>query len=347
MSLHFTFLTPRLRPGAFFFALCWLVAVLSGCGGDVSSGSGGNATEPAVLSLPDVPVMVTDGRPLRVLATTSIIGDVVGQVGGDAIDLTVLIPPGQDPHSYQPGAADLTAAADADVVFVNGWDLEEGLVKALATIGGDAVIAPVSAGITPRTVSAIDGDHQTATSNHGPVDPHVWQDVANVIQWVDTIRQVLSAADPARAATYAANAEAYRQELQQLDGDLRALFGQIPPERRVLVTNHDNLGYLAAAYGFEIVGTVIPSISTLAEPTAGALADLVQTMRAAGICTLVVESTAGEQLARTLQNELTDCADVKLITLYSDALGPAGSGADSYVGMMRANAAALVEGLKG
>ena len=339
------FLTPRLRPGAFIFALCWIVIALSGCGGGTSNGNGGNATDSNILSLPDVPVMVTDGQPLRVLATTSIIGDIVRQVGGDAINLTVLIQPGQDPHSYQPGAADLTAAADADVIFVNGWDLEEGLVKALATIGRGVVIAPVSAGIIPRTVGTTDaGD--IGASDHGPADPHVWQDVANVMQWVDTIRQVLSAADPARAAPYAANAEAYRQELQQLDGDLRALLGQIPPERRVLVTNHDSLGYLAAAYGFEIVGTVIPSISTLAEPTAGALADLVKTMRAAGICTLVVESTASEQLARTLQSELTNCAAVKLITLYSDALGPAGSGTDSYVGMMRANAAALVEGLK-
>ncbi len=289
--------------------------------------------------------MVTDGRRLQILATTSIIGDVVGQVGGDAIDLTVLIQPGQDPHSYQPGAADLTAAADADVIFVNGWDLEEGLVNTLATIGRDVVIAPVSAGIEPRRVETT-GSGQNSPGDHGPADPHVWQDVANVIDWVDTIRQVLSEADPARATTFRANAEAYQQELQRLDGDLRALFGEIPPERRVLVTNHDSLGYLGAAYGFEIVGTVIPSISTLAEPTAGALADLVQTMRAAGICTLAVESTAGEQLARTLQSELTNCADVKLITLYSDALGPVGSGADSYVGMMRANAAALVEGLK-
>ncbi|MCO5181446.1 MAG: zinc ABC transporter substrate-binding protein [Anaerolineae bacterium] len=344
MSLHFTFLTSRLRSGAIFIGLLGIVAVLSGCGGAFSPGSGDNVTDSAVLSLPEIPIMVADGRRLQVLATTSIIGDVVRQVGGDAIDLTVLIQPGQDPHSYQPGAADLTAAADAGVIFVNGWDLEEGLVGALATIGGEAVVVPVSAGIVPRavgTTGSSDGD----ASHHGPADPHVWQDVANVIHWVDTIRQVLSAADPARAETYAANAEAYRQELQQLDGDLRALFGGIPPERRVLVTNHDSLGYLAAAYGFKIVGTVIPSISTLAEPTAGALAELLQAMRAADICTLVVESTASEQLARTLQNELTNCADVKLITLYSDALGPVGSGADSYVGMMRANAAALVEGL--
>jgi ABC-type Zn uptake system ZnuABC Zn-binding protein ZnuA len=270
--------------------------------------------------------------PLRVLATTSIIGDVVGRVGGEAIDLTTLMQPGQDPHSFQPGAADLTAAADADLIFVNGWNLEEGLGDDLTTIGRGAALVPVSAGIEPLA------------RGHA-ADPHVWQDVAHVIDWVENIRAALGAADPANAATYDANAAAYRAELEQLDADLRAALEAIPAGRRVLVTNHDNLGYFAAAYGFEVLGAVIPTASTLAEPTAGELAELARLMDAAGVCTLFIETTAGEELARTLTGELSGCDEVRVLALYADALGRPGSGADSYAGMMRTNAATLVEGL--
>jgi ABC-type Zn uptake system ZnuABC Zn-binding protein ZnuA len=155
----------------------------------------------------------------------------------------------------------------------------------------------------------------------------------------------LGAADPANAVIYDANAAAYRAELEQLDADLPAALDAIPAERRVLVTNHNNLAYFAAAYGFEILGAVIPAASTLAEPTAGELAELTRIMEAAGVCTLFIETTASEELARTLVGELNGCEDVRLLTLYTDTLGLPGSGADSYVDMMRANAATIVEGL--
>ena len=332
----------RHRLGVYLVLGVLILSGLAGCGNETASG--GSALEPdeaGTLTLPDMTARIQEGERLRVLATTSIIGDVAGRVGGDAIDLTVLMAPGQDPHSYQPGAADLTAAADADVIFVNGWNLEEALVEDLTTIGREAIIVPISAGIEPRKMTGGVED-----PDHGPFDPHVWQDVSNVMVWVDNARQVLSAADPANAATYAANAERYRAELEQLDGELRARFAAIPPERRVLITNHESLGYLADAYGFEVAGTLIPSVSTLAEPTAAALADLVNTMKAKGICTIFLETTASDQLARTLEKELTGCETVQLIPLYTGSLGPAGSGADTYLGMMRANAAALLEGLQ-
>lgn len=324
-----------------------VVVLVAGCAGNAMPGENGEQFDTAeTLALPTVAARVAGGGRLQVLATTSTIGDVVHQVGGDAIDLVVLMQPGQDPHSYQPGAADLTAAADADVIFINGWNLEEGLVGDLTTIARKAVIVPISAGIAPRELAAHSQAEGEESLDHGPADPHVWQDVANVIQWADNVRQVLSAADPTNAATYEANAERYRAALEQLDVELRASLQSISPEKRVIITNHDNLGYFADAYGFDVVGTVIPSVSTLAEPTAGALAELVQTMQAAGICTLVVETTASDQLARTLENELTSCDNVKLITLYTDALGPSGGGAGTYIDMMLANAAALVEGLR-
>jgi len=284
------------------------------------------------LVLPTVGPIALEGRPLRVAATTSMVGDAVSRVGGEAIDLTTLMPPGQDPHSYQPGAADLTVAAGADLIFVNGWSLEEGLLNDLATIGKDAALIPVSAGITPLPAGT-------------GADPHVWQDVGNVVRWVDNIEATLSAADPTHAATYAANADAYRAELAGLDTFVREQTATIPAERRVLVTNHDTLAYFAAAYDFRLLGSVIPGASTLAEPTAANLAELSRAMAAAGACSLFVETTSGEQLARTLAGELTGCDEVRVRTLYSDALGSPGSGADTYSGMMRTNVATIVEAL--
>jgi ABC-type Zn uptake system ZnuABC Zn-binding protein ZnuA len=277
-----------------------------------------------------------DGRPLRVVATTSLVGDVAGRVGGDAIALTTLMPPGQDPHSYQPAAADLAAVANADLILVNGWNLEEGLLGDLAA-AGDAPLVPVSAGITPLPIGA----------DRSAADPHVWQDVSNVVQWVATIEAVLSAADPANAATFAANAAAYRAELAELDDFVRQQTATLPAERRVLVTNHDTLAYFAAAYDFRVLGTVLPGASTLAEATAANLAALAGAMDAAGVCSLFVETTAADQVARTLSEELDNCDEVRVLSLYSDALGPPGSGAESFVGMMRANVALIVEGLGG
>jgi ABC-type Zn uptake system ZnuABC Zn-binding protein ZnuA len=311
--------------------LMMLTLLLTGCAalGTSTTVKGG----PLPLALPTVEPMAHPG-PLRVLATTSLIGDVVGRVGGAAIELTTLMGPGQDPHSYQPGAADLSAAADADLIFVNGWDLEEGLVDDLATIQG-AAVAPISAGIIPRALDA----GQVA-------DPHVWQSVPNVYRWVDNVRDALGAADPANAATYAANAAAYRVELEALEAEVRAQTATIPAEQRVLVANHDTFGYFAEAYGFRVLGSVVPGASTLAEPTAANLAELARVMAAEGVCSLFIETTASDQLARTLGDELSECEAVHVFTLYSDALGPPGSGVDSYIGMMRANVATLVEALR-
>ena len=311
------------------------VAIIAGCGGGAAETT--SRVDPlAPLALPAITATTSDGRPLRVVATTSLVGDAVARVGGEAIALTTLMPPGQDPHSYQPRAADLAAAADADLIFVNGWNLEEGLLRDLDAAGG-APLVPVSAGIAPRPSS----------SDPTAADPHVWQDVANVMQWVESVAATLSEADPANAATYAANAAAYRAELADLDRFVREQTATIPAERRVLVTNHDTLAYFAAAYDFRVLGSVLPGASTLAEATAANLAALAEAMAAAGVCSLFVETTAADQVARTLSEELDGCDEVRVLSLYSDALGPPGSGAESYVGMMRANVAIIVDALGG
>ncbi|MFW6070713.1 MAG: metal ABC transporter solute-binding protein, Zn/Mn family, partial [bacterium] len=254
--------------------------------------------------MPETEALVTDGERLQVVATTSIVGDVVGNVGGDLIDLTVLMGAGQDPHSYEPAAADLTAAARAHLIFVHGWDLEEGLRDDLSRVSEGALIAPVAANIEPLVrgqedeEEAHEDDHED-DHDHGAVDPHTWLDPHLVVQWVDNVETMLSAADPANSEAYAANAGAYREELAALIATFDGQLAQIPPQRRKLVTNHDALAYFAEAYDFEIVGTVIPGSSTLAEPSASSLASLVRDMEQAGMCTIFTETTVSAQLAQT------------------------------------------------
>jgi ABC-type Zn uptake system ZnuABC Zn-binding protein ZnuA len=305
--------------------------------------------EAEILMLPDLSAVTLDGRPLRVVATTSIIGDVVGRVGGSAIELTTLIGPGQDPHSYQPAAAELTAAANADVIFINGWDLEEGLVADLATIAPGAAIVPVSAGIVPLPFGGHSDEHEDEhedASEGAMGDPHVWLAVDNVIRWTGTIVEVLSTLDSANAGIFLGNGLAYQTELGALDAAVREQLAAVPAERRVLVTNHDAFGYFADAYGFDILGTIIPGASTLAEPTASDLAALVSTMQAQGVCALFSESTVSDRMSQTVAAELDDCDTVQIVSLFSGALGAPGSGADTYLSMMQANVDAIVAGLR-
>jgi ABC-type Zn uptake system ZnuABC Zn-binding protein ZnuA len=300
-----------------------------------------------VLTLPDLPPAVLDGGRLRVVATTSIIGDVVGRVGGDQIELTVLLQPGEDPHSHQSGATDMAAAAAAHVIFVNGWDLEEGLLRDLAASAGDVPIVPISAGIVPLPAGASPrGDEHEEGDSHPPADPHVWFEVRNVMRWAQNAARVLAQLDPAHAAAYDANSDAYLTKLAELEIYAEAELAAIPPERRVLVTNHDALGYFARAYGFEILGTVIPAASTLAEPSAADLADLIAKMDARGVCAIFSETTVNDTLAQAVAQELAACAQVRVIPLLVEATGLPGSGADSYIGMFRANVDAIIAGLK-
>ncbi len=306
-----------------------------------------------VLALPALEAVNLAGGKLRVVATTSIIGDVVANVAGDAIDLTVLMGPGQDPHSFSPGAAQLTAVARAHIIFVNGWNLEERLLSDLETIGEGVPIAAVSANIQPLLSSAhLHDEHEEHEAHSGPeehehsgADPHVWFSIHNVEQWVKNIRDILSTLDPANASLYSANAEHYLAELEALHDYTKAQLATIPAEKRVLVTNHNSFAYFARDYGFESLGTVIPSVSTLAEPSAADLASLIAVMRAEDVCTVFTETTVSDKLAQTVAAELTHCDSVQVLQLYSGALGVAGSGAETYLGMFRANVDTIVAGL--
>ncbi len=328
---------------------CWLLAALtvlsmllfttSGCRSEDVREYEHEPSQAEVLALPELKAADFYNAPLQVVATTSIIGDVVAQVGGDAIELTTLMGPGQDPHSYKPAAQDLTAVSKAHIILVNGWDLEEALVHDLEAIGEGTPIVPVSANIEPLEF----GEHK---HEHAGADPHTWFSVQNVKQWVDNIEHVLSDLDPANAETYKSNASAYRTELEELQAYAETQLAGIPAGNRFLVTNHDAFGYLAHEYGLQVLGAVIPSLSSLAEPSASDLAELIEDMNETGICTIFSEATVSDKLAQTVAAELDGCDEVQVLQLYSGAVGPTGSGADSYIGMFRSNVDAIVEGLK-
>ena len=302
-----------------------------------------------MLSLPPVEAVQLDARPLRIIATTSIIGDVVANVSGSDVELITLMAYGQDPHSFEPSAGGLTAVAAADVVFVNGWDLEEGLVDDLATIAGDTPVVAVGANIDPLVPAnnshdagtAIDADH-----DHGRIDPHTWFSVPNVKQWVGNISQILSDLDPVNAVRYEKNAQSYLLELESVDNYLHEQIANIPVEKRILVTNHGVFNYLAQEYGLQIAGTIIPSTSTQVEPSASDLVDLIKDMEKSGVCTIFSDIASNDNLAQTVAMELSDCDEVKIVPLHTGSLGPQGSGADSYIGMLRANVDRIVEGLE-
>jgi len=299
------------------------------------------------LALPELaPVQHAPDQRLQVVATTGIIGDVVGQVGGKRIELTTLMGPGEDPHSYEPSTGDLTRVAQADVILVNGWQLEEGLLDDLANVSGETPIVSISANITPLPYGRhADETEPEEDGEHSAADPHVWLDPQLVAQWVRNVDALFSSLDPANAGHYAANAAAYLEELAALDEYMAERLSEIPPARRKLVTNHDALAYFARRFDFEIVGAVIPAASTLAEPSAQELAGLVQRMREENVCTIFAESTASVRLAETVATELSGCDNVQVLSLYTDALGAPDSNVGSYLQLMRTNTDTIVQGL--
>lgn len=299
-------------------------------------------TEAAVLP-PLTAVTLAAGEKLHVVATTNLVADVVTQVGGDRITLHTLMGPGVDPHSYSTTPQDLRTLEEAQVVFINGLHLEEALTDLLG--GLTAPVVPVNAGVTPRAMGEEHGGEQHAEGeehHHEGGDPHTWQRVANVKVWVENIEGSLSQLDPANAEAYHTAAEAYLAELDALDAEIRAKIETIPPERRKLVTDHETFGYFADEYGFTIVGALIPSLSTAAEPSAQALAALQDQLTAAGVAAIFVGTTVNPRLAEQMAQDL----GIQVVSLYSDSLSAPDGPAASYLAFMRYNVDAIVEALQ-
>ncbi len=288
-------------------------------------------------------VALSNGERLRVVATTSIVGDVVQQVGGEWIELTVLIPRGVDPHAYEPTPQDAAALADADVIFVNGARLEAFMEPLLTSTGQEVAVVPVSAGIELRLLDEGHGGEAADEHEHaGEADPHVWFDPMNVVTWTRNVESVLGTLDPGNAAAYTANAAAYEEQLRALDDWIRRQVNEVPAGERRLVTDHASFDYFAARYGFEPLGMIFPGISTLAQPSAQERADLEHTIRAQGIRAIFVGRTVNPELA----GQIAEDTGTQLVVLYTGSLSESGGPADSYLDMMRYDVTAIVEALR-
>ncbi len=394
-----------------------------------------------VLFILGLPLSAQEDR-LQIVASHSILGDVVANVAGDGADVILTMPRGADPHSFQPSPSDLTALADADVVFINGGFFEEGLLEAIENAGDNMLIVPVSACVEVIGFSGHhhgdehghdeehdhddehehgeegdghedehdhdeDGDEHHEDENghedehdhdeeedghedehdhdedehndsklaeqcdqhHAELetlfalahhdenvlgqlhnvecagescDPHVWMNPENVMLWTLIIRDTLIELDPNQAERYTANATAYLEALNGLSIEIDNMIDVLPVENRILITNHDSLGYFASEYNFEIVETIIPSGSTLTDPSSADIASVIDTIRAEGVPVIFAESTVNDRLAQQIADE----TGAEIALLFSGSLSELDGPASTYLDYMRYNVTTIVEALR-
>lgn len=294
-----------------------------------------------------------DGRPsggeLRTVATTTQAADLLANVGGERLDVHALLTAASDPHEYEPRPSDARAVAEAALVVRSGGDLDEWLGDVVDNAGGDAEVLTLIDHVDAREGGHEDehGEEEHAEEGEHPsadADPHWWQDPRNAVRAVDAIRDALMEADPDGAEEYRRNAAAYTRRIEQLDRDITACMAAIPAEQRKLVTTHDAYGYFAARYDIEVIGAVIPSLSSQGRPSAGDTADLVRQIRDEGVATVFPESALNPRLERAIAREAgAEVGDA----LYADSLGREGSEGGTYLGALAHDADALARGFGG
>ena len=270
---------------------------------------------------------------LRVLAVETFLADIAQNVAGDRVSVSAILPIGLDPHGFEPTPQDAVRIAACDILIENGAGMEEWLPNLLTTVGGDRRVIEAASGLPGRH----------ASSSESPIDPHFWLDPIQVIGYVANIRDGFIAADPDGKDIYTANASAYTDKLRTLDGWIRTQVDTLPIEQRVLVTNHDSLGYFADRYGFRIIGTLLPGTTSEAEPSAQQLARLVDEMRLSGVKAIFVDVGSNQQLADQIARE-TGARVVASLYIHSISL-PDGD-APSYLAMMRRNVEQIVAALR-
>jgi ABC-type Zn uptake system ZnuABC Zn-binding protein ZnuA len=267
-----------------------------------------------------------------VLTSTTFLEDITRNVAGDRIKVESLLPVGADPHSYQPTPQDAARIEQTKLLIINGAEYEHFLESLLENAGGGRQIIEASIGLSPRT---------DPESEHG-VDPHLWLDPNNVIAYIENIREGLTHYDPDGAAIYKSNADAYTAELKDLDMWINEQVAQIPSERRLLVTNHEALGYFAERYGFKVVGTVIESFSSDASPSARQMAALVDQIKSSGAPAIFLDASDSPALAQQIAAEtgVTVVTDLRLESLTN------GPSAATYIDMMKHNVTQIVNALR-
>jgi ABC-type Zn uptake system ZnuABC Zn-binding protein ZnuA len=287
-------------------ALSLACLAVAACGSDTaSSGSGADS--------------------FRVVATTTQVADFARNVAGSRAEVKSLLAPNTDPHEYEVRPGDVKAVSEADLVLSSGGEVDAWLGDALSAGGVDAADV-----VEVGRAGGFEGD-----------DPHWWQDPERVEKGVGSIRDALVRADPSGAATYRASADRYLARLRALDTGVRACMDRVPANQRLLVTSHDALGYYAKRYGITVVGAVIPALSTAAQPSAGDVAKLVDTIERTGVRTIFAESSVNPKVEAAIARQTGARIGP---ALWADSLGPAGSSGATYIGSIVANTHALVEG---
>jgi zinc/manganese transport system substrate-binding protein len=265
-------------------------------------------------------------RKIKAVATMSILGDLVKNVGGDRIDLATLVGPDGDPHVYSPTPADVRKLAGADIIFVNGLGLEGWMSRLVQASATKALTVVASKGVAPRKA------REARDPERIDVDPHAWQSVANVEIYIANIRDGLNAIDPAGEPVYDANATAYLGQLDALQGDVTAAIAKIPADRRKVIINHNSFGYFSDAYGLAFIAP--EGLSTDAEPAARDVAKIITLIKAQRIPAVFLENIADPRLIDEIARETGVVIGGKI---YSDALsGPDGPAA-TYIDLMRHN----------
>jgi ABC-type Zn uptake system ZnuABC Zn-binding protein ZnuA len=298
-----------------------LLAVLAACGDD--GGEGADAH-------------------LQAVATTTQAADLVRNVGGSRVDVDGILPANADPHDYEPRPSDAASIAGADVVFRSGGDLDEWLDEVIESAGGEAREVVLIESV--RTISGEHGEEPEHGEHADEADPHWWQDPRNAVRAVGAIRDALVEADPDGRAGYQRRAAAYAGRLRRLDAEIARCMDAVPAAKRKLVTTHDALGYFASRYRVEVIGAVIPSLSTQAQPSAKDVDELVRQIEDERVEAIFPEAAVSQKLERAISRAAgAEVGD----ELWTDTLGPDRSGAETYVEAMRLNAAALADGMSG
>jgi zinc/manganese transport system substrate-binding protein len=290
-----------------------------------------------------------DTSGVSVVATTTVWGDIARQIVAcaDTGEVITLMSIGADPHDFSASSEDVAAMVAADLVVANGLGLEEGLAAALESARSDgANVVELGPLLNPIPVGADRDDHEDGgrkgTQDAHSEDPHVWLDVARVAMAAKLIGDTL--VEETGNPRLSECGETLRADLTALDGEMAATLAAVPEDKRLLVTDHDAFGYFAQAYGFTVVGTVVPGGSTLAEPSSRDMATLVETVQDAGVPAIFANLANPTALVEALASEV---GDVEVVPLYVGSLGGAGSGADTYQGMMRINAERIAAALAG
>ena len=334
---------------SFTTLLALIALVAAGCSDDNDTSSASSTDKPSIV------------------VTTNILGDVVTNMVGDSFNVEVIMPPGSDPHDFQASAQQVQSMMEADLLVVNGANFEEGMLDVIASAKSDGVMVFEAISVVSQLEGSDDhsdhgghddheghddhDDHEGHDDHddheghdHGGIDPHFFTDPGRMAVVVEGLSEFLIANFPNASQGFVSSASDYAQDLVDLDAEVKEILSEIPDEGKVLVTNHAVFAYFAESYGFEILGEIIPSASTLSSANAEQLASLADEISSNNVKAIFADASASDTLAQTLASEV---GGIEVITLFTESLGDPGSSGANYIEMVKFNAQSIASGLVG